>query len=151
MLHYVIAAGSPAEVRRVADRLPAALDATRLFDQQQVVHVSPTGHWALAARVASDPLCPERVLVRDDSVAVVNGPALSTAGAQPELLADVLERFRSPRALAAVAESLTGSYNFVGVTPEHGLRAFGDFTGMHPLYWAQAPGVVLVSNRSSPS
>jgi hypothetical protein len=148
VITFLLVAGSPTAVRRFSGRMPEAVEFTELFDQQRLFHLSPTGHWAIAASAAADPLCADRVLVDDDSVVVVNGPALSTSGRQHDLTADLLRRFRTDRGVDAVVDGLTGSYSFVGVDPARGLQFQGDFTGLTPLYWAEGPGVVLVTNRS---
>ena len=69
-------------------------------------------------------------------MAVVNGPAL-LAGSEPTRMAhDVLDAFLAGGS-TAVSGKLGGGYNFVGIAPSIGLRAFVDFSGVTPLYWHQ--------------
>ena len=54
-----------------------------------------------------------------------------------------------PGGVGAVTEHLRGPYNLVALSREVGLEAFGDFSGMFPLYWRQVDGAVVVSMRST--
>ncbi|MFL6241781.1 MAG: hypothetical protein ACJ73V_01995 [Acidimicrobiia bacterium] len=148
MIHFAVVAGSPAAVNRLAPRLLPSLDATRLFDAERVERIGVGRTWALAAITAGDPTCPTHLAADDDGMIVMNGPALSTRGNQGRLAEDVLRAFRSG-GTADVAAILGGSYNFVGLSEEHGLSAFADPSGLFPLYCHQGPDFALFSNRST--
>ena len=148
MIHFVVVVGSPVTIDRLAPRLLPALDATRLFDAERVEKVGASRTWAVAAITAPDPTCATRLAADDDAMIVMNGPALSTRGDQGRLAEDVLLAFRS-RGTGGVAAALGGSYNFVGTTPEQGLRAFTDSSGLFPLYWHEGPDFAVFSNRST--
>jgi hypothetical protein len=148
MIHFVVVAGSPAAIDRLAPRLLPALDVTRLFDAARVEKIGVSTTWAVAAITAADPTCPTRLVTDDDSMIVVNGPALSARGDQDRLADDVLRDFQLA-GTAGVARTLGGSYNFVGVSPDHGLCAFADSSGLFPLYWHQEADFAVFSNRST--
>ena len=48
-----------------------------------------------------------------------------------------------------LADSLHGCFNVVAVDPDQGLLAFGDFSGLFPLYWRNDGDLLVVSNRST--
>jgi hypothetical protein len=48
-----------------------------------------------------------------------------------------------------VGAALGGSFNFVGVSPAQGARAFVDFSGLTPLYWCGERDAVIFSNRAT--
>jgi hypothetical protein len=148
VIHFVVVVGEPASVEREARRLRDALEATRLHDGERVEHLAPSKTWAVAAISAADRVCATRLAVDGDTMVVVNGPALATDGDQAGLVDGLLRRFRE-RGSEAVAGALAGSYNFVGVAPEIGTRAFGDFSGLCPLYQASRGDIAVLSNRSS--
>jgi hypothetical protein len=147
MIHFVVVAGSPAAIDRLAPRLLPALDVTRLFDAERVEKIGVSTTWAVAAITAADPTCPTRLLTDNEGMVAVNGPALSLRGEQGRLAEDVFRVFRS-EGTAGVAATLGGSYNFVGVS-QHGLRAFSDSSGLFPIYWLQGPDFAVFSNRST--
>jgi hypothetical protein len=148
VIHFVVVAGSPTVINRLAPRLTPALDATRLFDAERIEKVGAARTWALAAITAADPTSPTRLAADTDDVIVVNGPALSVRADQSRLADDVLREFRA-RGTVGVAATLGGSYNFVGTSRTHGLRAFADPSGLFPLYWHQGPDYAVFSNRST--
>jgi len=148
VIHFVVVVGERHAVEREARRLRDALEATRLHDGARIEHRAPGGHWAVAAISAPDPLCAARLAVDGDAMVVANGPMLAVHGDQAGLIDDLLRRFRD-RGSAAVADALAGSYNFVGVAPEIGTRAFADFSGLYPLYRAAGSDCAVFSNRSS--
>jgi hypothetical protein len=148
VIHFVVVAGSPAAIERLAPRLPTALDSTRLFDAERVEKVGASRTWALAAITAADPTCRTRLAAEGDTMIVVNGPALSARGDQARLADDVRMEFESG-GTTSVAASLGGSYNFVGYSPNQGMRAFADFSGLFPLYWCQGADFAVFSNRST--
>lgn len=148
MIQYVVVTGTPAATRRLASRLLPALRATRLFDGTEAVHIGPSATWAVAAISTFDRVCAKRLRVDGDSMIVVNGPALANDGHQAALSRKILRRYVAGGP-PGVARFLGGSYNFVGIAARHGLHAFADFSGLYPLYWGQAPGAAVVSNRST--
>jgi hypothetical protein len=148
VIHFAVVVGSQAAIDRLTPRLLPAIDATRLFDAERVQKVGASRTWAFAAISAADPTCPRRIAADDDSMTVVNGPALSTRGDQAHLAEDVLSSFRS-RGTAGVSATLGGSYNFVGIGTDSGLRAFADSSGLFPLYFHQGADFALFSNRST--
>jgi hypothetical protein len=88
-------------------------------------------------------------LARDDSFALVNGPALARKGGQADLAGNLLRAF-AEGGTAGVSARLCGTYNFVGADPRRGLRAFGDCSALYPLYyWSEGADAAVVSNRSS--
>jgi hypothetical protein len=147
VIHFVVAAGEPAEVARLADRLSAALEATRLFDGERVRRTAANGRWSFAAIAQADPTNTRRWAADDDAVVALNGPALATGGRQDDLAADVLREFRAH--CVADERTIGGTYNVVGATAATGLRACGDFSGLYPLYYGGRPGVSVVSTRST--
>jgi len=148
VIHFVVAAGSPPAIDKLASRLLPALNATRLFDAERVEKVGGDRSWAVAAITAEDPTCPTRLIADDDGMVAVNGPALSLQGDQAALASDVFRAFRSD-GTEGVASTLGGSYNFVGVSPQQGLRAFADSSGLFPIYWCEGPEFAVFSNRST--
>jgi len=119
-----------------------------LFEGERVQRQGASGTWAAAAITAPDPFGSTRFAAVDDSLVVVNGPALDTHGNQPDLAIAALDTFESA-GIEGVADQLGGSFNFVGVTPARGARAFVDFSGLTPLYWSEEPDAVIFSNRST--
>jgi hypothetical protein len=148
VIHYVVVAGSPAAVDRLWPRLGPSLERTRFFEGERLERLGASRTWAAAAILAPDPTWRSRLAADDDAMIVVNGPALATGGDQARLADVVLERYRSGGS-GAVSAALGGSYNFVGVAPAIGLRAFADFSGLFPLYWRQGPDFGVFSNRST--
>ena len=148
MIHFVVVVGSPTAIDRLAPQLLPALDSTRLFDAERVEEIGASRTWALAAITAADPTCPTRHAAEGDSMIVINGPALSARGDQARLADDVRREFESG-GTTSVAASLGGSYNFVGYSPNQGMRAFADFSGLFPLYWCQGTDFAVFSNRST--
>jgi hypothetical protein len=148
VIHFVVVVGEPHAVEREARGLRDALEATRLHDGERIEHLAPSRTWAVAAISTPDPLCTTRLAVDGDAMVVANGPMLATGGEQAGLIDDLLRRFRDHGA-EAVADALAGSYNFVGIAPGTGTRAFADFSGLYPLYWASTRDCTVFSNRSS--
>ena len=148
MIHFAVVTGTPDAVEHRRRRLEDALRATRFFDGEYLERVGTSRTWALAAVSMPDPICPVRLAVDGDAMAVINGPALAVDGAGKVKAPQLLRKFRSG-GTPAVSASLGGNYNFVGITPERGARAFGDFSGMFPLYFHQAPDCAVLSNRST--
>jgi hypothetical protein len=148
MIHFVVIAGSPTAVGRLAPRLAGAVADTRLFDGEPASYLSPSSSWAVAATCVRDPVCADRLHIEGESMVVLNGPVLAKDARQSTLTIDAMERFRAGGS-SAVAQGLGGSYNFVGIDPAIGLRAFADFSGLTPVYWSTAPGVAVFSNRST--
>ncbi|MBV9921414.1 MAG: hypothetical protein JOY78_11255, partial [Pseudonocardia sp.] len=148
MIHYIVAAGPPPAIDRIAPRLLPAVEGTRFFEGTTHERRGASGTWAVAAIELPDPLCPARMVGRDDELLVVNGPALVTSGDQQGLADGALGAFVRGGS-EGLAASLSGGYNVVAVTPDRGLRAFTDFSGIAPLYWHEADGVALLSNRAS--
>jgi hypothetical protein len=148
LIHFVVVTGRPAAVDRLSGRLADALEGTRLFDGEHVERRGASGTWVAAAIAAPDRVCRERLAANDDAIVIVNGPALDTRGQQSELAHRALETFSSS-GTEGVAARLGGSFNFVGVAPAIGARAFVDFSGLTPLYWRAEPDVVVFSNRST--
>jgi hypothetical protein len=148
MIHFVVVAGTPTAVERLATRLSSAVEATCLFDGEPAFHLSPTRSWATAALSVPDPVCGRRMLVDGDALVVLNGPVLAKDGRQRDVVGNTLRQFRAGGS-ERVSATLAGSYNFVGIDPDVGLRAFPDFTGLTPIYWSTAPGVAVFANRST--
>ena len=148
MIHFVVVSGRPAAVNRISARFANALECTRLFDGDRVERRGASGTWAVAAIAAPDRVCGVRLVANEDAMVVINGPALDTRGDPSELAAKALEAFESS-GIEGVAARLGGSFNFVGVAPTIGARAFVDFSGLTPLYWREEPDAVVFSNRST--
>jgi hypothetical protein len=148
MIHFVVVVGTPTAVEREARRLRDALEATRLQDGERIEHVAPSGTWAVAAISAPDSVCDRRIAIDGDSMVVANGPMLAANGEQRGLVDELLRRFRA-HGSNAVVDALAGSYNVVAIAPDIGIRAFGDFSGLCPLYWASGADYAVFSNRSS--
>lgn len=139
--------GKPGAVDRLAPQLRGALEATRVVKGRYVERIGAARSWAVAAIEDPDPTCASRLACDDEAFIVFNGPALAADANQQGLAVSLLKRYREGGP-DEVAASLHGSYNFVGVTPDIGLRAFCDFSGMYPLYWHQGADFALLSNRS---
>ena len=148
MIHFVIATGTPDAVKRVADRLSPALDGSGLYEGERVERLGASGTWAVAVNAIPDPTTRIRFAASDDAMVVVNGPAVTASDAQANVADAALRAFRSGGS-TAVAETLGGTFNFVGIAPSLGLRAFSDFSGLYPLYWYQGPDFAVLSNRST--
>jgi hypothetical protein len=148
VIHFVVVVGAPTAVERTAQRLRDALEATRLHDGERIEHVAPSGRWAVAAISAPDRVCDRRIAIDGDAMVVANGPLLAGDGNQRGLVEELLRRYRA-HGSGAVVDALAGSYNVVGIAPEIGVRAFGDFSGLCPLYWTARPDYAVFSNRSS--
>lgn len=150
MIHFVVVSGEPAAVERLAPRLLPAVEATRCFDGEPHLLRGRSGTWAIAIHTAADPMVDPRISVHGDGEAavLVNGPA-HIPGAGPADVTDALLASYLGGGSDAVARTLAGGYNFVGVSPTHGLRAFVDFSGVVPLYWHQGDDVVVLSNRTT--
>lgn len=148
MIHYVVVSGAPTAVERLAPQLVPSLDATRYFEGEQLGRAGASGTWAFAAIASPDPMCRTRLAADDDAMVVVNGPALRAGANQTSFAEALLGTFRSGGS-AAVSSALGGAYNFVGVAPAIGLRAFADSSGLFPLYWREGPEVAVISNRST--
>jgi hypothetical protein len=150
VIHFVVAAGSPDAVRRLSSRLAPSLGDTGLFEGERIDLVGASQTWAAAATFVPDPTTRTRIAADPDSIVVVNGAAVARRGNQGDVADVALDAFRSG-GTSAVATALGGTYNFVGVTPQTGLRAFSDFSTLYPLYWYQGPDFALLSNRSTTS
>jgi hypothetical protein len=148
VIHFVVVVGAPAAVEREARRLSDALEATRLHDGERIAHVAPSRTWAVAAISAPDRVCASRLAVDGDAMIVANGPMLAATGEQAGLIDGLLRRFRTDGS-GGVADALAGSYNCVGIAPGIGARAFADFSGLCPVYWATRADCSVFSNRSS--
>jgi hypothetical protein len=146
VIHYVVIAGTPAAINRVAPTLLPALDETRVFSGDRIEY--STGSWSVAALSAPDPLSPSRFTATGDEMMVLNGPAVANSGHEQPLCEYALERLRRGGA-RAVFDAVHGTYNFVGVTRETGLRAVADFSAFYPLYWGQGADFGVFSNRST--
>ncbi len=109
---------------------------------------APNGRWAVAALHAADGVSADRLATDGERLAVVNGPALAKSGDQDGLARQILAWARS-ESRVGVVDRLGGSYNMVSIDPTHGAHAFTDFSGTWPLYWASAPGLVVISDRST--
>jgi hypothetical protein len=137
----------PAAVERFAPRLLGALESSRIMDGRRLEHRGARRTWAFAGIEAPDATTPARFACDDDSFVVFNGPVFAADGDQRSLHERLLKSYRE-RGPVEVAETLEGAYNFVGIAPDVGLRAFGDFSGMYPLYWHTGADFTLISNRS---
>jgi len=147
MIYFVVVCGTPAAVARIAPLLLDSLDATRLIDGERMERAGASGNWAAAAISQPDPICASRLASDGDALVVFNGAAFATDGDHQDLALQLLRTYRSSGS-DAVAARLSGTYNFVGVAHESGLRAFHDFSGLSPLYWYQGDGFAVFSNRS---
>jgi hypothetical protein len=139
--------GKRAEVDRLAPQLLDALEKSRIVDGPRIERIGAGHTWAFAAIEEPDPTCACRFASDDEAFVVVNGPALAADGNQPRLAANLLKKYRDGGS-TEVSDSLEGAYNFVGVAPGIGLHAFGDFSGMYPLYWHSRADFAVLSNRS---
>ena len=148
MIHYAVLVGDQSAVASRRRLLEEAFRATRYFDGEYLEYVGASGTWALAAVTMRDPICPVRLAVDGDAMLVVNGPALAVDGGKRVSAERLLRRFRAG-GTSAVAASLGGNYNVVAVTPEAGGRAFGDFSGLFPLYYHETPDCTVFANRST--
>ena len=81
-----------------------------------------------------------------EGLVVCNGTVTGDPGAVAT--AAVLRRFRLA-GLEMAAQPLSGTYNLVCCSPEHGLTISGDFAGFYPLYYGHDSGRVVISNRST--
>jgi hypothetical protein len=147
LISFVVVAGVPAAVERFAPRLPGALESTRILNGRRIEQSGARGTWAFAGIEEPDATSPYRFASDDDSFVVFNGPVFAADGDQRSLPDRLLKTFRD-QGCTEVAESLEGAYNFVGVAPDRGLRAFGDFSGMYPLFWHAGTDFIVLSNRS---
>ena len=84
----------------------------------------------------------------DDALVVFNGSAIPLTGSSDGTARSLLAAFEAGGP-STVSASLSGAFNFVGIEPSRGLRAFGDFSGVFPIYWSEGPGYVAFSNRST--
>ena len=147
MIFFVVVAGMPTEVERLAPQLLGALEATRIVNGTRIERTGTLRTWAVAAIEESDATCSSRFAGDGDAFVVFNGPAFAADRDQRVVADDLLTKYRA-RDPEGLADSLRGSYNFVGVAPDAGLKAFGDFSGTYPLYWHAGRGFTVVSNRS---
>jgi hypothetical protein len=90
LIHFIVVTGRPDAVNRYSARLLEALESTRLFEGERVERRGAAGTWAAAAITVPDPLSAERLAATDDSIVVVNGPALDTRGNQTQLASRTL-------------------------------------------------------------
>jgi hypothetical protein len=148
VIHFVVIAGKPESVTRLAGRLMPALERTRYFDGERCTAIGASKMWAAAAISVPDPLCGARLMFDEDAMVAINGPAVAQGVAQRDLSNELLARYKSLGS-AGVAAGLGGTYNFVGVAPSTGLRAFVDFSGFFPLYWHAGSDFGVFSNRST--
>lgn len=148
MIHFVVAAGAPEVVARLAPRLVPALEASRFVAGPTRLERAPSGGWAAAAVEVPDPLASRRLVVEGEDLVVLNGPALVRPSRQAHVAEEALAALRDGGS-RAVGDALGGTWNVVASTPRTGLRAFTDPSGVYPLYWCQVAGAVLVANRSS--
>jgi hypothetical protein len=148
VIHFVVVAGTPEAVTRVSPRLMTAMEQTRYFDGEACAATSANRTWAVAAIMVPDPLCGTRLAFDEDAMVVINGPAVAHGVRPAEFSVELLARFKA-RGSVGVATGLGGNFNFVGVAPDIGLRAFVDFSGFCPLYWHGAPDFAVFSNRAS--
>jgi hypothetical protein len=148
MIHYVVVHGTPRAVEDATPRLAPALASTRIMKGKRLQQVAEDGTWAAAGITKQDPIADRRLIARGNDVALVNGPALSATGHQDELVRSLLRAYRA-RGAEGVVDELGGAYNFVGITPERGLCAFGDFSGLFPLYWGSTGDLTVVGTRST--
>jgi hypothetical protein len=139
--------GKRAEVDRLAPQLLGALEKSQIVDGSRIERIGAAHTWAFAAIEEPDPICACRLASDDEGFVVINGPALAADGDQQRLAANLLRKYRNGGS-TEVADSLEGAYNFVGVAPDIGLRAFGDFSGMYPLYWHAGADFAVMSDRS---
>jgi hypothetical protein len=146
VIHFVVITGVPSAVARLSSRLLPALEQTRYFDGDVRTTKGASGTWAAAAISVADPLCSDRFVFDDERIVIVNGPALPADAGNG--LSVLLDRFTT-RGSAGIVDALRGAYNFVGITPTAGLRAFADFSGMFPMYWHTGPDYAVFSNRST--
>ena len=147
MIQFAVVIGeSPIAVEGAYRVVCGSLDGSRLFEGERLAHEAPGGVWAAAAISAADPTCSVRLSAAGDSIILLNGPAFG-AGLDRSGLAESARHAFSSGGSSAVAATLGGTYNFVGVAPTAGLRAFTDFSGLFPLYWYQGPDVAIFSNR----
>jgi len=147
LIDFVVVAGVPGEVERLAPRLRGALESTRILNGARIERTATRRTWAYAAIVEPDSMCLSRVASDGDAFVVVNGPVFAADGDQRALAENLLKKYRD-RGSSEVAGHLAGAYNFVGIAPEVGLSAFGDFSGMYPLYWHAGANFTVLSNRS---
>ena len=147
MIHFAVVMGVVPAVQQVRHTLADALDATRYFAGDRFEQVGPSGGWVAAGIAAVDPLCEPRVVACGDALAVLDGSASGTGHHREDLAGHLLDSF--VQAGPPGCTPLTGTYGFVGISPTLGLRAFGDFSGLQPLFWGHGPGFAVVSNRST--
>lgn len=148
MIHFAVVMGVVPAVQQVRHALADALDATRYFAGDRFEQVGPSGGWVAAGIAAVDPLCEPRVVACGDALAVLDGSASGTGHHREDLAGHLLDSFVQAGP-PGVHAALTGTYGFVGISPTLGLRAFGDFSGLQPLFWGHGPGFAVVSNRST--
>jgi hypothetical protein len=148
MMFFLVASGSPAAVASVAPRLVDALAASALIDAKPVVHLSPSRAWAVAEMSVADAVVAGgRLLIDGDDLLVTNGTPFAVDGNQSDITQNALRAYRA-RGSVGVADVLTGSFNFVGVSRDQGACAAVDSSGLYPLYWRADGEIVLFSNRS---
>jgi hypothetical protein len=147
LIDFVLVAGVPREVEGLAPRLRGALERTRNVNGARVERTGTARTWAFAAIEEPDPTGSSRVASDGDALVAFNGPAFAADGDQRALAERLLTRYRD-QGPDEVAGYLDGVYNFVGIAPDVGLSAFGDFSGMYPLYWHTSGEVTVISNRS---
>jgi hypothetical protein len=147
LIYFAVVAGVPGQVERLAPCLLGALERTRLVNGARIERTGARRTWALAVIEEPDATCSSRVACDGDAFVVFNGPAFAADGDQHALAENLLKRYRD-RGSREVTDHLDGTYNFVGVAPDVGLSAFGDFSGTYPLYWHAGEGFTVLSNRS---
>ena len=79
---------------------------------------------------------------------MLDGSASGTGHHREDLAGHLLDSFVQagpPGVHAACRRGPTGSW----ASPTLGLRAFGDFSGLQPLFRGHGPGFAVVSNRST--
>jgi hypothetical protein len=144
----VVIGDSSSAVRRFSRGLASGFDRARLFDGEHLESIDIGGKWAVMANSTPDPICSARLSTDDQSMVVINGNSFVADADPAEPTRHVLRGFASGGS-PAVAAAVHGAYNFVGVDPSRGLRAFTDFSGLYPLYWHQGDDVAVVTNRST--
>ena len=147
MIQHLTIHGRTERVASLAPGLGAALERTSILDGSPTVARDPDGRWAGAWIEAPDPVCGERWQQQGSELLVLNGPALGLSGSQANVVREAHRAFRTA-GTAGVAGIVGGIFHAVGVTGGE-LRAFGDLSGLAPVYWASDHGVTAVSNRAS--
>ncbi len=148
MITYIMLAGEPIAVRRIFPLVRTAIESSAIHDGTWTSKISTNGRWAIVAVDFGDELIKSRIHISQRGAFVINGPALWTSGHNEELPIAALDIIADGD-VDDLFREIGGAYNCASVTQKNGLCAFGDFSGVYPVYAMEGRGFVAVSNRST--